>query len=77
MSQEVRKQIYKSVITEIFRQHYRPGTETFEFTREEIKEVGNRLGLEPNNRGDLIYKYRFRSPLPKEIVDTNRKDDSG
>jgi len=62
--------IYNTVISEIFRQHYEPGIEHFEFTRPELEAVGVRLGLDPKNLGDVIYAYRFRRPLPKEITDT-------
>ena len=66
--------IYNAVISEIFRRHFVPGVEQFEFTRSELEEVGLKLGLDPKNLGDVIYAYRFRRPLPKEITDTEPQD---
>lgn len=65
-----KERIYNTVIIEIFRQHYVPGIEQFEFPRSELEAVGVRLGLDPKNLGDVIYAYRFRRPLPKEITNT-------
>jgi hypothetical protein len=65
-----KERIYNSVISEIFRQHYISGIEQFEFTRSELEAVGVSLGLDPKNLGDVIYAYRFRRPLPKEITNT-------
>lgn len=62
--------IYNTVIIEIFRQRYALGIEQFEFTRSELEAVGVKLGLDPKNLGDVIYAYRFRRPLPKEITNT-------
>ena len=64
------KNIYKAVINEIFRQHYTSGVKQFEFTLAELEAIGVKLGLDPKNLGDVIYAYRFRRPLPKEITDT-------
>jgi hypothetical protein len=65
-----KERIYNTVILEIFRQHYTPGIEQFEFPRSQLEAVGVRLGLDPKNLGDVIYAYRFRRPLPKEITNT-------
>ncbi|OKH59368.1 endonuclease [Scytonema sp. HK-05] len=65
--------MYNTVIIEIienFRQRYALGIEQFEFTRSELEAVGVKLGLDPKNLGDVIYAYRFRRPLPKEITNT-------
>jgi hypothetical protein len=65
-----KERIYNTVIIEIFRQHYEPSIDQFEFTRSELEAVGVKLGLDPKNLGDVIYAYRFRRPLPKEITNT-------
>ncbi len=62
--------IYNQVICEIFRKYYKTGITEFEFTRTELKEVGDKLGIDSKNLGDVLYAYRFRRPLPKEITDT-------
>jgi hypothetical protein len=46
----------------------------FEFDRSEIKDWTTRLKIElPDNIGDLIYFFRFRSPLPESIRKTESK----
>ncbi|MFK0729728.1 MAG: hypothetical protein ACFKPT_19095 [Gloeotrichia echinulata GP01] len=70
MNKISKEKVYHTVILEIFRQHYAPGIEQFEFTRSELEAVGVKLGLDPKNLGDVIYSYRFRRPLPKEITNT-------
>ena len=62
---------YSTIITAIFKQHYKKGIDSFDFKREEIETVSTRLGIKPpKNLGDLIYTYRFRQPLPKKITST-------
>jgi hypothetical protein len=70
MSKEVKEKIYNTVINEIFKQKYTKGIAELEFTRSELEAVGNQLKLDPKNLGDVIYSFRFRKPLPKEITDT-------
>ncbi len=62
--------MYNTVILAIFRRHYKEEITNFEFSRLELKEVGTQVGLDPKNLGDVIYSFRFRRPLPKEILDT-------
>ncbi len=70
MSKLSRQKIYSALITEVFKQHYQPGVNQFEFTRSELAQVGLSLGVDPKNLGDVIYSYRFRRPLPEEIRKT-------
>ena len=44
MSQSNRSKIYSSIITEMFWRYYTPGITQFYFNREEIIEIGKRLG---------------------------------
>jgi hypothetical protein len=74
MSKISKVTIYNRVISEIFRQRYTLGIEQFEFTRAELESVGVSLGLDPKNLGDVIYAYRFRRPLPKDITDTQPRE---
>lgn len=61
--------IYRHVIVGIFNKYYQPGITEFSFYRSDIKEVADQLGIKlPSNYGDLIYSFRFRSPLPSEIT---------
>lgn len=62
---------YNTVIVEIFRRHYQPGIIYFEFNHSEIEEVVRQLEIESIKAyDDVIYSFRFRRPLPKEISDT-------
>ncbi|GAA6618457.1 hypothetical protein [Scytonema sp. NUACC26] len=70
MVKEGKEKKYNTVINEIFKQKYKLGVTEFEFTRAELEAIGDRLGLEPKNLGDVIYSFRFRKPLPKDITDT-------
>ena len=63
--------LYDSLIARNFKNHYRKGSDSFEFDREEIKSVAAELDLRlPKNFGDLIYSFRYRKELPDEIVKT-------
>jgi hypothetical protein len=62
---------YDSIIVEIFKRHYKKGKKEFSFDRSELEKVAKVLKVElPKNLGDLLYSYRFRKDLPKEISDT-------
>ncbi|NJL62964.1 MAG: endonuclease [Methylacidiphilales bacterium] len=62
---------YSAIILEIFRRHYQNDIDTFEFDRSEIEEVAQTLEIKlPKNIGDVLYSFRFRKDLPKEITST-------
>lgn len=62
---------YVAILIGIFRKHYQAGIEAFEFDRTEIGEVAKLIDVAaPKNYGDLIYAFRFRRVMPKEISDT-------
>jgi hypothetical protein len=62
---------YASIIKTLFERHYRKGAKSFEFTRDEFERIATELGIVlPKNVGDLIYSFRFRTPLPPEIIST-------
>lgn len=66
---------YRQIIGHIFSNNYRPGKNGFFFDREEIGQAATALGLDqPKNLGDVIYTYRFRRNLPKEITDTEPEE---
>lgn len=62
---------YRALVEKIFFDHY-TGTETaFIFTRQEIKDAAAELSIAlPDNLGDVIYSFRFRTTLPKRVVAT-------
>lgn len=61
--------LYETIILDIFERHYK-GDEEFEFDRDEIAAAALRNGrAAPKNLGDVIYSYRYRRPLPTQILD--------
>lgn len=63
--------VYKQIIERIFLNHYKPSLEEFEFSRDEIEKIGNKLKVKlPKNLGDLIYSFRYRVALPDAILKT-------
>jgi hypothetical protein len=62
---------YSAIMRTIFERHYRAGEAEFEFTRNEFADVARKLRIVlPKNLGDAIYSFRFRVPLPPEVVAT-------
>lgn len=60
---------YAKIIEEVFLRHYRKGSTTVEFSRDEIIAVAKEIGIEiPKNIGDLVYTFRYRTELPKLVV---------
>jgi hypothetical protein len=62
---------YSAIIENIFFAHYKPGDRVFQFARDEIVQVAQKLEIElPKNIGDLIYSFRYRYDLPGRILET-------
>ena len=62
---------YDAIIRTIFADHYRPGSTTLLFAREELLQKAALLGIEaPKNLGDIVYSYKYRASLPDEISST-------
>jgi hypothetical protein len=65
---------YIPIIEHIFARHWKPGTEEFEFERDELVTAAKQLKVaRPDNLGDVIYAFKFRRPLPDAIVRTAPK----
>ncbi|NNJ13179.1 endonuclease [Chloroflexales bacterium ZM16-3] len=63
------KDRYSKIILHLFRKHYSEGATEVVFHRSEIGPASEAEGVEaPRNLGDLIYYFRFRQPLPEEII---------
>src|SRR5690606_33089385 len=59
---------YEAIIEKVFFAHYKQGATEVEFSREELETYANELGIRlPKNLGDIIYSFRFRTPLPEAI----------
>ncbi|MGH6952412.1 MAG: endonuclease [Vitreimonas sp.] len=64
---------YQALIERIFFDHWSERATQFEFERKEIEKFADELDIElPDNQGDLIYYFRFRSALPEKILATQR-----
>lgn len=62
---------YQALIEKIFFDHYTDGENSLDFTRQEIKDAAASLDIVlPDNLGDVIYSFRFRTDLPNSILDT-------
>jgi hypothetical protein len=65
---------YVGIIEKLFWNHYKKGLQEFEFERIEIENVAIELGIKlPKNIGDILYSFRFRTPLPESISKTATK----
>lgn len=62
---------YAGILAGIFQRHFRKGTKSFEFRREELEAMAAELGLElPKNLGDLVYSFRYRTAMPVAVAAT-------
>jgi hypothetical protein len=65
---------YQALVSEIFRKSYTKGVTSVCFSREELIETADRLRIKiPKNLGDVLYSFRYRNPLPAEILTTQPK----
>lgn len=72
MSRSDEKQrVYDSILERIFFSRYSIDAKSVPFERREINAAADELNLaRPKNLGDVVYSSRYRSPLPRSIVDT-------
>ena len=67
-SQDSRTNRYSVIIEKIFHDRHSAGDTTVGFGRSDISETARALGIEtPQNLGDVIYSFRYRTPLPSSI----------
>lgn len=63
--------LYSKIIAAIFLEHYRPGASEVAFSRSDLIAAAEKLGLSvPKNVGDVIYSFRYRTPLPANVAST-------
>ena len=56
----------RALIEKIFFDRHAEGANALEFTRQEMKDAAADLGIAPpDNLGDTIYSFRFRTDLPR------------
>ena len=62
---------YSQIIEKVFARHYKSGDEEVRFTRNEFENIAEELNINlPKNLGDIIYSFRYRTPLPESITKT-------
>jgi hypothetical protein len=60
---------YVQIIERIFLSHYKKGDTQVPFEREDVVRAAHELGVRlPKNLGDVIYSFRYRTPLPKSVT---------
>lgn len=65
------KGMYVTIMESLFFEKYSSGMDSVEFTRNDIVEHAVRAGFaRPKNLGDLVYSFRYRTPLPESIKRT-------
>ena len=65
------KNRYSAIIEAIFHARFQPGQREVDFEREDIVTFASELNIDlPKNLGDLIYSFRYRTPLPDSIRGT-------
>lgn len=66
---------YAKILEAIFLKRYSKGMNEIEFARDEFGQIAEELGIAlPKNLGDVLYSFRYRTPLPKSITTKAPKD---
>ncbi len=67
----IRQNRYSAIVEAIFHANYQRGQREVAFERQDIVKYANELSIDtPKNLGDLIYSFRYRTPLPSSILAT-------
>ena len=62
---------YAQILQKIFFDRYKPGVIAVQFERDDIAATAAALGIQlPKNLGDVLYAFRYRTPLPRSIQET-------
>lgn len=65
---------YVQLIRNIFLERFTKGDKEVIFVRDDLIRMAGQIGIVlPKNIGDIVYSFRYRSELPKEIKDTAPK----
>jgi len=63
------KNRYSQLIEAIFNQYYENGKEAIQFERTDLVTQAKALNIKlPKNLGDILYSFRYRTPLPESIT---------
>jgi hypothetical protein len=64
------KNRYSQIIEEIFSKYFRKGLKEILFERSDIISSAKKLRIKlPKNIGDVLYSFRYRTPLPHSIIE--------
>ncbi|HLY32757.1 MAG TPA: hypothetical protein VKQ36_17170, partial [Ktedonobacterales bacterium] len=59
---------YSQIVEHIFFHRYQEGARVIEFTRDDLVQTAQELGISPpKNLGDILYSFRYRGALPATI----------
>lgn len=58
---------YDQVLVAVFQKHWREGLEEVLFTKDDLIDEADRLGIRIKNIADILYTYRSRRALPHEL----------
>ena len=62
---------YSAIVSHIFFAGYKKGCKQFVFDRSQIESAASKLEVNlPKNLGDVMYSYRYRKPLPQDVIAT-------
>jgi len=64
------KNRYVEIVEAVFFKHYRRGAKEVPFKRADLVTIAEQLDVKlPKNLGDVLYSFRYRTELPKSIMD--------
>ena len=66
-----KKNRYSSLVGYIFEHGFKKGKTEFTFTRDQFVSAAKKLKIAlPKNIGDVLYSFRYRCPLPEDVLTT-------
>jgi hypothetical protein len=64
------KNRYSQIIEAIFFKYFQKGSKEIQFERLDIITAAKKLRIRlPKNLGDVLYSFRYRTPLPNSILE--------
>ena len=61
---------YVQIIEKVFLKYYQKGAAKVTFERSDLIQAASELNIKtPKNIGDILYSFRYRTPLPKSILE--------
>lgn len=67
---KLKKNRYAQIIETIFFKYFSAKMTQVPFSRKDIEDAANQIGIKlPKNIGDIVYSFRYRTDLPKRIIE--------